>query len=55
MCVGLALGFVGLNPIRTLYLSAIMNGLAAPPLLLLMLILANSKEPTTNRQASGGA
>jgi Mn2+/Fe2+ NRAMP family transporter len=43
MFVGLALGFVGLNPIRALYLSAIMNGLAAPPLILLMLILANSK------------
>jgi len=43
MFVGLALGFVGLNPIHALYLSAIMNGLAAPPLILLMLILANSK------------
>jgi NRAMP (natural resistance-associated macrophage protein)-like metal ion transporter len=43
MCVGIALGFVGLNPIRALYFSAVMNGLAAPPLILLMLILANSK------------
>lgn len=41
--MGLALGFVGLNPIRALYFSAIMNGLAAPPLILLMLVLANSK------------
>jgi len=43
MLVGLALGFVGLSPIRALYLSAILNGLAAPPLILLMLVLANSK------------
>jgi NRAMP (natural resistance-associated macrophage protein)-like metal ion transporter len=49
MLVGLALGFVGLNPIRALYLSAILNGLAAPPLILLMLILANSKAVMGNR------
>jgi Mn2+/Fe2+ NRAMP family transporter len=49
MLVGLALGFVGLNPIRALYLSAIMNGLAAPPLILLMLILANSRATIGNR------
>jgi Mn2+/Fe2+ NRAMP family transporter len=49
MFVGLALGLVGLNPIRALYLSAIMNGLAAPPLILLMLILANSKAIMGNR------
>jgi Mn2+/Fe2+ NRAMP family transporter len=49
MFVGLALGFVGLNPIRALYLSAIMNGLAAPPLILLMLILANSTAIMGNR------
>jgi NRAMP (natural resistance-associated macrophage protein)-like metal ion transporter len=54
MCVGLALGFVGLNPIRALYLSAIMNGLAAPPLILLMLILANSKA-IMGRRTSGRA
>jgi Mn2+/Fe2+ NRAMP family transporter len=54
MFVGLALGFVGLNPIRALYLSAIMNGLAAPPLILLMLILANSKA-TLGSRTSGPA
>jgi NRAMP (natural resistance-associated macrophage protein)-like metal ion transporter len=40
--VGLILNFTGINPIRALYLSAILNGLAAPPLILLMLILSNS-------------
>jgi NRAMP (natural resistance-associated macrophage protein)-like metal ion transporter len=54
MFVGLALGFVGLNPIRALYLSAILNGLAAPPLILLMLILANSKA-TMGGRTSGSA
>ena len=42
--VGLALNFVGIDPIRALYVSAIMNGLAAPPLILLMLILSRSRE-----------
>ena len=40
--VGLALNFIGIDPIRALYVSAILNGLAAPPLILLMLILSNS-------------
>jgi Mn2+/Fe2+ NRAMP family transporter len=40
--VGLALNFIGIDPIRTLYVSAILNGLAAPPLILLMLVLSNS-------------
>ena len=43
MGVGLVLNFVGINPIRALYLSAILNGLAAPPLIVLMLILSNSR------------
>jgi len=42
--VGLGLNFVGIDPIRALYVSAILNGLAAPPLILLMLILSRSRE-----------
>jgi len=41
MLVGVGLNFVGINPIKALVYSAILNGLAAPPLILLMLILAN--------------
>jgi Mn2+/Fe2+ NRAMP family transporter len=40
--VGVGLDFVGIDPIRALYLSAILNGLAAPPLIALMLVLSNS-------------
>lgn len=43
IAVGLGLNFVGIDPIRALYVSAILNGLAAPPLILLMLILANTE------------
>ena len=42
MLVGLLLNFLGINPIRALFLSAILNGLAAPPLILLMLILSRT-------------
>jgi Mn2+/Fe2+ NRAMP family transporter len=42
VAVGVVFGFTHLNPIRALYYSAILNGLAAPPLILLMLILSNA-------------
>jgi Mn2+/Fe2+ NRAMP family transporter len=41
--VGLAMNLGGVDPIRGLYFAAILNGLAAPPLILLMLLLSNSK------------
>jgi NRAMP (natural resistance-associated macrophage protein)-like metal ion transporter len=53
MVLGIAFNFFGLDPIRALYLSAILNGLAAPPLILLMLILSNS--PAVGRQKAGVA
>jgi NRAMP (natural resistance-associated macrophage protein)-like metal ion transporter len=42
MAVGIALNFTGINPIRALVLSAIFNGVAAPPILLIMLLLSRS-------------
>ncbi|HET7869686.1 MAG TPA: divalent metal cation transporter [Actinomycetota bacterium] len=48
MLVGLAMNFSGVDPIRALYFAAILNGVAAPPLILLMLILSNN-EPTCGR------
>ena len=42
MGVGIALNFIGINPIRALVLSAVLNGLAAPPILVLMLLLTRS-------------
>jgi NRAMP (natural resistance-associated macrophage protein)-like metal ion transporter len=40
MLGGVVVGFVGLDPIRALYYAAILNGLAAPPLIILMWLLA---------------
>jgi Mn2+/Fe2+ NRAMP family transporter len=42
MGVGIALNFIGINPIRALVLSAVFNGLAAPPILVLLLLLTKS-------------
>jgi Mn2+/Fe2+ NRAMP family transporter len=52
MAVGLAMDFGGVDPIRGLYLAAILNGLAAPPLILLMLLLGNDRS-TMGRWRSG--
>ncbi len=43
MAIGLALVGFGVDPIRALYVSAIFNGLTAPPLILLIVILARSR------------
>lgn len=52
MALGLASNFAGLNPVRALYFSAILNGLAAPPLVLVMLLLSRS-EATCGRWTAG--
>jgi NRAMP (natural resistance-associated macrophage protein)-like metal ion transporter len=52
MFVGLAMNTLGLNPIKALVYSALLNGLASPPLILLMLILGN-KQRAVHRYRSG--
>ncbi len=42
LVIGVALDLLGADPIRALYISAVLNGLAAPPLIAMMLILSNS-------------
>ncbi len=49
MVVGLALNFVGVDPIRGLYYAAILNGLTAPPLILVMVLLARSRRMAGRR------
>ena len=44
MVFGLALNFAGMDPIQGLYYAAIVNGIAAPPLIFLMILLARSPE-----------
>ena len=52
MLLGLILNFAGLNPVRALYFLAILNGLAAPPLIFIMLLLSRSS--ATCGQSTGG-
>jgi NRAMP (natural resistance-associated macrophage protein)-like metal ion transporter len=40
---GMALNLGGTNPIRMLFLSAVLNGLLAPPLLVLVMLVGNNK------------
>ena len=48
MAGGIALGLVGANPIRTLFFSAVLNGLLAPPLMVLVMLVGG------NRKIMGG-
>lgn len=44
MLVGLGLNFVGLNPIKALIYSAVLNGVVAPIILVLILLIARNKK-----------
>ena len=34
---------IGINPIRALYYTAILNGIVAPPLLLMIMLISNNR------------
>ncbi len=42
--VGLLVNFLGIPPFKMLYYTAILNGLAAPPLMILILLISNNKK-----------
>jgi NRAMP (natural resistance-associated macrophage protein)-like metal ion transporter len=44
IAVGLILELTGINPIRMLFVSALVNGLVAPPLLVLVMLAANNRK-----------
>ena len=43
VAAGMALNLAGTNPIRMLFLSAVLNGLLAPPLLLLVMLVGSNR------------
>jgi len=49
MVVGLALDFAGLNAVKMLFWSAILNGLLAPPLVVLVVLLTSDKKVMRGR------
>ncbi|MDQ3919208.1 MAG: Nramp family divalent metal transporter [Acidobacteriota bacterium] len=42
--VGMLINFTGINPIRALFWTAVINGLLAPPLLVLIMLVSNNRE-----------
>jgi NRAMP (natural resistance-associated macrophage protein)-like metal ion transporter len=52
--VGMAINFLGINPIAALFWSAVINGFLAPPLLVLILLLANNRQ-VMGRRVNGWA
>jgi NRAMP (natural resistance-associated macrophage protein)-like metal ion transporter len=55
MLVGLALDFAGLNPVKMLFWSAVINGVLAPPLVVLVVLLTSDKKVMGRRTNSRGA
>jgi NRAMP (natural resistance-associated macrophage protein)-like metal ion transporter len=56
MLVGLSLNFIGLNPIKALIYSAVLNGIVAPVILVLILLIARNRKVMgewTNGKISG--
>lgn len=47
--VGAAINFIGINPILALYYTAVLNGLAAPPLLFMIMLIANNRRIMGNK------
>ena len=44
MFIGMMLNFIGLNPIKALIYSAVLNGIVAPVILVLILLIARNKK-----------
>jgi NRAMP (natural resistance-associated macrophage protein)-like metal ion transporter len=55
MLVGLALDFAGLNAVKMLFWSAVVNGVLAPPLVVLVVLLTSDKKVMGARTNSRGA
>jgi Mn2+/Fe2+ NRAMP family transporter len=55
MVVGLALDFAGLNAVKMLFWSAVVNGVLAPPLVVLVVLLTSDRKVMGKRTNSRGA
>jgi NRAMP (natural resistance-associated macrophage protein)-like metal ion transporter len=47
--VGMVINFVGINPIRALFLAAVINGFLAPPLLVVIMLVGNNRKVMKDR------
>jgi NRAMP (natural resistance-associated macrophage protein)-like metal ion transporter len=53
--IGMLVNFLGINPIKALFLTAVINGVIAPPLLVVILLVANNKKVMGKRTNGRGA
>jgi NRAMP (natural resistance-associated macrophage protein)-like metal ion transporter len=53
--VGMLINFLGINPIKALFWTAVINGVIAPPLLVVILLVANNKKVMGKRMNGRGA
>jgi NRAMP (natural resistance-associated macrophage protein)-like metal ion transporter len=42
--IGMLINFIGINPIKALFWTAVINGFLAPPLLVIIMLIANNKK-----------
>ena len=47
--VGAAINFIGINPIKALYYTAVINGMVAPPLLWIIMLIGNNRNIMKDR------
>jgi NRAMP (natural resistance-associated macrophage protein)-like metal ion transporter len=47
--IGMLVNFVGINPIRALFWTAVINGFLAPPLLVVIMLIANNRKVMGHR------
>jgi Mn2+/Fe2+ NRAMP family transporter len=53
MIIGAALNLTPIDPIKALYWSAVVNGVAAVPVMVLMLLLSHNKDAMGDYQVKG--
>jgi NRAMP (natural resistance-associated macrophage protein)-like metal ion transporter len=53
--VGTLINFLGINPIKALFWTAVINGVIAPPLLVVLMLVANNKKVMGKRVNGRGA
>jgi Mn2+/Fe2+ NRAMP family transporter len=41
--IGMGINFLGINPIRALFWTAVVNGFLAPPMLIVVMVIANNR------------
>jgi Mn2+/Fe2+ NRAMP family transporter len=47
--IGFTMNLIGINPIRALYYTAVLNGIIAPPLLLIIMLIGNNPKIMKNK------